>query len=128
MRRASCLASVVGILLVGTVIKGVLAAAAQTGPPAELPRLEIPRTPTGRPDMNGIWQALGNHHWDLEQHQARAALQFRPGPIVPVPAEEVVALGALAAVPFGWGAVEGGEIPYLPEARAARDENRTHWL
>jgi hypothetical protein len=90
--------------------------------------MEIPRTPTGRPDLNGIWQALGNHHWDVEQHQARAALQLRPGPIVPVPAEEVVALGALGAVPFGWGAVEGGEIPYLPEALATRDENRQHYL
>ena len=44
MRRASCLASVVRTLLVGTVIGGVLPPGfeAQT-PPAELPRLEIPR-------------------------------------------------------------------------------------
>ena len=75
MRMVSLLARVVVALLLGTLAGSVLPAGleAQTGPPAELPRVEIPRTPTGRPDLNGIWQALGNHHWDLEQHQARAA-------------------------------------------------------
>lgn len=24
--------------------------------------IDIPRTPSGRPDMNGLWQALGNAH------------------------------------------------------------------
>lgn len=130
MRMVSQLARAIGAMALGTVLAGGFPAdlAAQTGPPEDVPRAEIPRTPTGRPDMNGIWQALGNHHWDIERHQARAALEFRPGPIIPVPAEGIVALGALGAVPPGWGAVEGGEIPYLPEARAARDENRDHYL
>ena len=43
---------------------GVISVDAQTG--------EIPRTQDGKPDMNGIWQALGNAHWDIEQHTARA--------------------------------------------------------
>jgi hypothetical protein len=47
---------------------------------------------------------------------------------VPVPAREVVALGAVGAVPAGLGVVEGGEIPYTPEALAARNENRAKWL
>ena len=129
-RMVSRFAKAVGVMALGTVLGAGYSAdlAAQTEPPADVPRAEIPRTPTGRPDMNGIWQALGNHHWDIEAHQPRAALQFRPGPIIPVPAEGVVALGALGAVPPGWGAVEGGEIPYLPEARALRDENREHYL
>jgi hypothetical protein len=59
---------------------------------------------------------------------ARAALQLRPGPIVPVPAEEVLALGAVGAVPMGWGIVEGGAIPYLPDALAQRDRNRANYL
>ena len=53
---------------------------------------------------------------------------MRPGPVVPVPAKEVVALGAIGAVPSGVGVVVGGEIPYLPEARKKKDENRRKWL
>lgn len=89
---------------------------------------EIPRTPAGHPDMNGIWQAMGNAHWDLEPHTARAALAMQPGPVVPVPANGVVALGAVGSVPPGYGVVEGGVIPYLPEALAIRNENREQWL
>lgn len=88
----------------------------------------IPRTPTGRPDMNGLWQALGNAHWDIEPHVARPALQMQPGPVVPVPANEVVALGAVGSVPSGWGIVVGGEIPYTADARRIRDENRADYL
>lgn len=96
------------------------AAHAQTG--------DIPRTPNGRPDMNGLWQAMGNHHWDIEPHQARAALQMRPGPVDSVPAEEMVPMGTLVSIPSGWGIVEGGEIPYLPEALERRNENRRNYL
>ncbi len=88
----------------------------------------IPRTPTGQPDMNGLWQALGNAHWDIEPHAARPALQVQPGPIVPVPANEVLALGALGSVPWHWGVVDGGQIPYQPEALARRNENRENYL
>ena len=89
---------------------------------------DIPRTPSGRPDFNGIWQALGNAHWDIEPHTARPALAMQPGPVVPVPANEVVALGAVGSVPSGWGIVEGGQIPYLPAALERRNENREQWL
>ena len=94
----------------------------------EADRSSIPRTTSGHPDLNGIWQALGNAHWDIEPHSARPALAMEPGPVVPVPAREVVALGAVGSVPSGWGIVVGGEIPYLPEALSARDENRELWL
>ncbi|MEX1256860.1 MAG: hypothetical protein WEG36_04495 [Gemmatimonadota bacterium] len=107
----------------GALVAGLLApvgASAQAG--------EIPRNASGRPDLNGLWQALGNAHWDIEPHAARAALQMREGPVVPVPAAEVLALGAVGSVPWYWGIVEGGEIPYLPEALAIRDENRVNYL
>jgi hypothetical protein len=111
-----------GTAALGVVLAGTLSvASAQT-------RGEIPRTPSGKPNFNGIWQALGNHHWDIEPHTARAALAMQPGPVVPVPANEVLFLGAVGSVPFGWGIVQGGEIPYLPEARAKRDDNRQNIL
>jgi hypothetical protein len=88
----------------------------------------IPRTPTGRPDMNGLWQALGNAYWDIEPHVARPALQMQPGPIVPVPANEVLALGAVGSIPSGWGIVVGGEIPYTPDALRIRNENREQYV
>ena len=94
---------------------------------ADAQTAEIPRTQDGKPDMNGIWQALGNAHWDIEPHAARAALQMQAGPVVPVPAKPVLAFGAVGSVPSGVGVVVGGEIPYLPEARAKKIENQENW-
>ncbi len=90
---------------------------------------DIPRTPSGRPDLNGLWQALGNAHWDIEPHTARPALAMMPGPVVPVPAKGVVALGAIGSVPFGYGIVDGGgTIPYNSQGLAQREDNRANYL
>jgi len=88
-----------------------------------------PRAADGHPDLNGIWQALGEAHFDLEAHVARPALALRAGPFGPVPAAPVLALGAVASVPPGMGVVDGGgAIPYKPDALATRNENREHWI
>ena len=84
------------------------------GAGGQAPAYQAPRAADGKPDLNGIWQALGAAHWDLEGHAAR------PGP--------VVALGALGAIPGGLGVVEGGEIPYQPWAAAQKQENFDNWL
>ncbi|MEC8331587.1 MAG: hypothetical protein VXZ69_04545, partial [Pseudomonadota bacterium] len=31
---------------------------------------DIPRTADGRPDFNGIWQAINTANWDVEPHAA----------------------------------------------------------
>jgi hypothetical protein len=72
-----------------------------------------PRTGDGKPNLNGIWQALNSAHWDIEAHNAAA------GP--------VMELGASYAVPGGTGVVDG-EIPYKPEALAKRKENSANRL
>jgi hypothetical protein len=87
-----------------------------------------PRTSDGKPDLNGIWQALNEANYDLEGHMARPAMALRPGPHGPVPAAAVLALGAVGAVPPGMGVVEGGEIPYKPEALAIKKKNQEDWL
>lgn len=82
----------------------------------------------GEPDLNGIWQALNEANYDIEAHVARPALAVRPGPYGPVPAPMVLALGAVGAVPPGLGVVDGGEIPYKPEALAQKKKNQEDWL
>lgn len=75
---------------------------------------DIPRTADGRPDFNGIWQAINTANWDVEPHAA----SFGP----------LVAAGAIGAIPAGLGIVDGNEIPYTPEARAQQQENKSDWL
>ncbi len=76
---------------------------------AQAPAYKAPRTPDGKPNMNGIWQALNTANWNLEDHASETA--------------PLVASGSLLATPAGPGVVDGGEIPYLPAAKAKRDEN-----
>jgi len=103
-------------------------ASAQPSPAAMAP-YKAPRGPDGvHPDLNGVWQVLNGANWDIEPHTARAALQMRPGPVVPVPAKEILAMGATGSVPAGLGVVEGGPIPYKPEALAIRKENQEKWM
>ena len=71
---------------------------------------QFPRTKNGKPDLSGIWQVLDSSlDWDIQGHAAQA------GPLAQ--------LGAEFAVPPGIGAVEGGEIPYLPAALARKQDN-----
>ena len=91
---------------------------------------QAPRIPgTELPDMNGVWQALGNAHYDVERHTARFAMALREGPMGPVPKKEVLALGAVGAVPGGMGILTSHDrIPYKPAALITRNENVSDWL
>jgi len=64
-----------------------------------------PATIAGHPNFNGVWQAIGSAHWNLEDHSAAAA-----GP-ANAPFWQ---LGAMFAIPAGQSVVVGGTIPYLP--------------
>jgi len=68
----------------------------------------------GQPNLNGIWQAAGSAHWNLEAHAAEALTDFWQ-------------LGAIGAIPAGQSVIEGGDIPYLPEALQQREQNRAGW-
>jgi hypothetical protein len=95
---------------------------------AQPPAYHAPRAQDGHPDLNGVWQVLNEANYDLEGHNARPAMALRPGPYGPVPAAPVLALGAVGAVPPSLGVVEGGEIPYKPDARKQKEENQQNWL
>jgi hypothetical protein len=99
-----------------------------TAAPVETQPARPARLANGKPNLNGIWQALNTANYDILSHSAKAALAFRPGPVVPVPAAGVVAFGAVGAVPAGVGIVEGDEIPYLPDAKKKQLENQANWL
>ena len=98
------------ISFMAVVVSFLIAASA-----AGQPLTEIPRTPSGKPDFSGIWQAMTSAHWDIEPHIAAYG-------------EVPERFGALTAVPPGLGIVEGGEIHYTEVARRQRDENKANAL
>ena len=98
-----------GGLIIGGVALASLLSLAVTPTAAQAPAYKAPRTKDGKPNLNGIWQSFGEANWDIRPH---AAAQ---GP--------VVALGAAYSEPPGLGIVDGGTIPYKPEAAAKQKEN-----
>jgi len=76
---------------------------------AQTPAYRAPRTADGKPNLNGIWQAMNTANWDLEPHAAGMGYYWQDG--------------AIGAIPPGIGVVEGGTIPYLPAALAKKKEN-----
>ena len=77
-------------------------------PSGVLAQGDIPRAFDGNPDLNGVWQAIGTAHWDLQDHPA--------GPGLPD-------MGAIGAIPPGQGVVVGNTIPYRPEALEQKQSN-----
>jgi hypothetical protein len=98
------------IAIAGTgVLTLILSATAGQQTPAAGTTYRAPRTADGKPNLNGIWQALNTANWDLEDHAASIG--------------QIPNAGTFLATPPGRGVVEGGEIPYRPEALAKKAEN-----
>jgi hypothetical protein len=74
-----------------------------------------PATIAGRPNLNGIWQAINTANWNLEDHSASATSFWQ--------------LGALFAVPAGQSVIvdNNGTIPYNPAGLKKRAENQAGW-
>ena len=86
------------------------------------------QNPAEKPNFSGVWQVLNTANYNIEAHMAEASLQVMQGPFGPLPVPELVALGAVGAVPSGHGVVEGGPLPYQDWAIEQRNENRANWL
>ena len=80
-------------------------AVAMTLVTAQTPGYKAPRAPDGKPNLNGIWQAMNTANWDIEAHSA-------------APESRAASSAPRAPFPAGLGVVEGGELPYRPEALA----------
>ena len=100
-------------VIAGVALLGVFSLAAMSAA-GQAQAYRAPRTADGKPNLNGIWQALISANWDLEGHAAAAG----PAP----------SLGAVFTKPPGLGVVEGDEIPYLPAAAAKKKANQANWL
>jgi len=102
MRKFIILAGVLALL---TAIVVSRLGAGQTASDAS--PYSAPRTALGQPDLQGIWQVMNTAAWDVQDHSA----QRFPG------------LPTRFSTPAGQGVVEGGEIPYRPEALAQKRTN-----
>jgi hypothetical protein len=78
------------------VLVGLVCVAACSRTPS--PESALPRTADGKPNFQGVWQVRNSAAFGLEDHVAREGM------------------------PAGRSVVEGGTIPYLPEAAARRVE------
>lgn len=69
----------------------------------------------GRPNLNGIYQAINTANWNLEDHSAAATSFWQ--------------LGALFAIPAGQSVIvdNNGTIPYNPAGLKKRAENQAGW-
>jgi hypothetical protein len=71
---------------------------------------KAPRGADGRPNLNGIWQAVNTANWNIEGHEAQ-----------PAPYPNLV--GVYLAEPAGMSVVVDGRLPYKPEALAKKKQN-----
>ena len=68
-----------------------------------------PRTPDGKANLNGIWQALNSANWNIVGHAADFG--------------SLSQMGAQGATPPGIGVIDGDSLPYLPAAALKQKDN-----
>ena len=70
-------------------------------------RYSPPKTSFGKPDLQGVWQALNTAAWDIQDH----------------PGQRFPGLPTRFSIPAGQGVVEGNQIPYQAWALEQKQKN-----
>jgi len=96
MKRSGPVRFAVAVIVLGSAPLMVLA---QAPVAAKTSSAAARKLADGRPDLNGIWEAVNTAAWDIQDH------------------------GGQLGIPPGLGVVEGNEIPYQPWALAKKQEN-----
>src|SRR5260370_36573686 len=99
-RRPGRLKAGMSVALVSVVLFAFSVAAGQAQ------TASVPRMPDGKPNLTGVWQALGTAHWDIQDHSPEAG-----------PFHQLGAIGAITGAP---GIVHRREDPYQPRAPAIK--------
>ena len=99
MMRLCVVVAMLGALTLG-VAESLVARTAGT----QVSTYDGPRTPDGKPDLNGIWQVLSTAAWDIRAHNAQDG------------------------IPAGLGVVVGNEIPYQPWAAEQQQKHYANRL
>ena len=97
--RLCVVVAMLGALTLG-VAESLVARTAET----QVSTYDGPRTPDGKPDLNGIWQVLSTAAWDIRAHNAQDG------------------------IPAGLGVVVGNEIPYQPWAAEQQQKHYANRL
>src|SRR5687767_3424636 len=92
--------------------RGAAAPAPAQGRGAATPR---PDRIAGRPNLNGIYQAINTANWNLEDHSASATPFWQLGAMFAIPAGQTVLID------------NNGTIPYTPAGLKKRAENMAGW-
>lgn len=98
MERTHKRVDIAGLAAIATALS-VMPALAQAPVAAKTSPVSSQKLVGGKPDLNGIWQAVNTAAWDIQDH------------------------GGQLGIPPGLGVVEGNEIPYQPWALEKKKEN-----
>jgi len=118
MKQYLKLAAAAALIVAGAGMTQAQTAPAKKKPVAAAPAKKAPVAASsltrlgGKPNLNGIWQVINEANFNVEPHDSSTSIAGERY------------LGAIAANHGGLGVVEGGVIPYKPEALKQRDAYR----
>ena len=86
-RREGLKASIIVMLFISASLAVIPVFGQARGPaaPAAAAASRIPRMPDGKPNLTGLWQALGTAYWDIRDHGTMAGPFYQLGALGAMP-------------------------------------------